>query len=102
MELKGNKVIVGFSKANSLHKDALEAKQNMDVVEGVLKDFTEKELRVIYEFSDTLEENREPSLDYEAEAEKSVSQKSNKMEPIVRNAIEKFEGKIVKQYYVKE
>ena len=102
LELKENKVIVGFSKANSLHKEALESNHNPQVIEQVLKDFTEKDLKINFVFSETMVENNEKPITDNKSDDNVVMPRSKKVEPIVRAAIDKFEGKIIKQYYVKE
>lgn len=102
MGLKNNKVIVGFPKTNSLHKEALESRQNVDIIVQTLKDFMEIDLNIGFVFSDTIEKSapREP-VDYGVGGSQ-VADVSKKVEPIIQSAVEKFKGSIVKQYYVRK
>jgi len=103
---KDNMVIVAFSRLNSLHKEALESKQNVDIIQQVLKDFTETDLGVSFIFSQVAEQPVENMPAGSAAAGSApvpeTPSLSRKIEPIIKVALDKFSGKIVKQYFVKE
>lgn len=102
MGLDGDKIIIGFSKSNSLHKEALETKPNIEVVTQIISEIMEKSLKITCTFSDYLENDeitKKPDL---ATIPDDTQAASKKVEPIIRAAIDKFKGRIVKQYYVKE
>ena len=101
LDIKEEKVIIGFSRSNSLHKEALEANNNHEVISKVIKEFMEKDLKVNFVFSEINDKKEKPAGDY-SPPEPDAVQVSKKIEPIVRSAIDKFNAKIIKQYYIKE
>ena len=67
-----------------------------------MKGFTEKELKISFAFSEAgQEKTAEQSLGEGVEGSR-LQDPARKVEPIVKSAVDKFGGKIVKQYYVKE
>jgi len=78
-ELKGSKLIIGFSQATNFHKESLEHKDNLRLVEKV---FSEKlKTKMIIEFK--IVENYKPQDD----------------EPLVQRALETFKGKVVSKWH---
>jgi len=100
LNLDENKVIIGFSRNNTLHKESLETAQNVDVITNVIKDFMEKELKPQFVFSDSMEDKKNGGGSATGNGNQTAPQ-SKRMEPIIRSAIDKFGGRIVRQYYVK-
>jgi hypothetical protein len=90
---------VKFSKENTLHKETLELKSNMDIVEEVIKKVLEQDLRIQFGFSDKKE--KEAGVSAQAK-EKQASQNSTQVDPVIISAMDKLQGKIVGQYYLKE
>jgi len=78
-ELKGSKLIIGFSQATNFHKESLEHKDNLRLVEKI---FSEKlKTRMNIEFK--IVENYKPQDD----------------EPLVQRALETFKGKVVSKWH---
>ncbi|MDD5440355.1 MAG: hypothetical protein PHS37_09240, partial [Candidatus Omnitrophica bacterium] len=98
VEIKGSTVVVGFPRLNTLHKEALESKQNMEIIAATLKELMEKDFFVSFVFieSDDLSRRADTPAAPEAAAP------AKKMEPIIKSALDKFNGKIVRKYFVKE
>ncbi|MFH1791871.1 MAG: DNA polymerase III subunit gamma/tau [Candidatus Omnitrophota bacterium] len=109
LDLKDNIIKVGFGRANSLHKEALDSKQNKSIIIQILKDFMEADFGIEFVSSDNGNESGSGNTDQAARAEAARpaagpghGDVSRKMDPIIHAAIERFEGTIVKQYYVKK
>ena len=78
-ELKGSKLTIGFSQANHFHKESLEHRDNLKLVEKI---FSEKlKTRMMIEFK--IVENYKPQDD----------------EPLVQRALETFKGKVVSKWH---
>lgn len=94
-KVDGNNVVVTFSQGNSLHKETLELKSNVDVIEEVLKEVLSSDVNIKFGFSES-----EPG---ETEKKQSTNaQNSTQVDPVVVSAIDKFKGKIVGQYFLQE
>ena len=109
LDLKGGRIILGFSKSNTLHKEALETKQNITVIREAMKDLLEVDMGITFAFTELSNGNGSGGQQASGQAGQAAeaprtpfAQVSRKIEPIIRTALDKFNGKIVKQYYVKE
>jgi len=110
LSIKGRTVFIGFNKANSLHKEALETKQNIEIISNALKAFMEQDLDIKFEFTeaqyDVARETGGPAYTPATQSQPPYSTQgghaAKKMEPIIRSALDKFDGKVVRKYFVKE
>ncbi len=96
LELKNNKVILGFSKLNSLHKEVLDTKINKDIIRGALKRLLEVDLNIDFVFSEPEEKPEEEILSTDIN-EEIISPPLKKTEPIIESALDIFKGKITKE-----
>ncbi len=99
LELKNNKVILGFSKLNSLHKEVLDTGTNKDIIRGVLKQLLEVDLNIDFVSSEPKEKPEEEILSADID-EEPVSPPLKKIEPIIKSAVDTFSGKIIKEDYI--
>ena len=99
LELKNNKVILGFSKLNSLHKEVLDTKTNKDIIRGVLKQLLEVDLGIDFVSSEVKEKPEEEVLSADID-EEPISPTLKKIEPIIKSAVDIFSGKIIKEDYI--
>ena len=91
-KVEGENVTVNFSRDNSLHKETLELKSNVDIIEEVLSTIVSSPLRIKFAF-----------LTEEKSVPKNEQQKvSTQVDPVVVSAMDKFKGKIVGQYFLQE
>lgn len=103
LSLDDNKIIVGFQKSNSLHKEALESKQNTDIIVQVIKELIDKDLNISYVLTNS--NNHKPQAAVQPSPDIDVNPAAaqpKKIEPIIKSALDKFNAKIIKQYYIKE
>ena len=92
------KIILGFSKNNTLHKEVLEAKMNTDLIRECIKAVSEIDADVECAFHN--EKSNNDSSDPDNKSGSQGPQGKKKMEPIVSSAIDIFDGKIVRQSYL--
>ncbi|MDD4202579.1 MAG: DNA polymerase III subunit gamma/tau [Candidatus Omnitrophica bacterium] len=91
-KVEDNNVIVSFSKDNSLHKETLELKSNVDIIEEILTRLVSTPLKIKFAFK----EGEAPVIDQKQQ------RSSTQIDPVVVSAIDKFKGKIVGQYFLQE
>jgi len=98
---ENNKIIVGFSKANTLNKESLESIGNRDIITSVLKQVLEADLSVNFIFSEPMEkkEAEEKTLSNDSE-DKAPEAPSKKIEPIIESAVDIFNGQIINEDYI--
>ncbi len=99
LELKSNKVVLGFSKLNSLHKEVLDTGTNKDIIRGVLKQLLEVDLNIDFVSSEPKEKPEEGILSADID-EGLASPPLKKIEPIIKSAVDTFSGKVIKEDYI--
>ena len=95
IKVKGNKLEIGFTKNNSLHKEELEKNTNKKFIEEVIQSIVGE--NVILE-TETLQAPLEAVLEplpAEEETDRIPGQSVNNMDPIVESALDVFDGRIV-------
>ncbi len=78
-ELKGTKLIIGFSKEAVFHKESLEQKDNLQLVEKVFSEKLKTKIAVEFKIIDNY--------------------KPQDHEPLVKTALETFKGKVVSKWH---
>lgn len=99
LEFKNNKVILGFSRLTSLHKEVLDTKTNKDIISGVLKQLLEVDLDIDFVFSEPKEKPGEEVFSADIDRE-PVPPPLKRVEPIIKSAVDIFSGKIIKEDYI--
>jgi len=98
--VKDGSLCIGFPKNYSLHKEALESRENKDLIEAALKDILRKELRVSFITQDTSREDNIPASDgKEVRSRKEPAGPDVLNEPMIQSALEVFDGRIVKKTF---
>ncbi len=82
-ELKGDKLTVGFAKEFEFHKETLEQKDYIFLVERILTEKLKTKILLRYKIIDDPSSNAAPKEE----------------EPFVKNALDTFKGKIVSQWH---
>ena len=102
LEIKDNKIVVGFSRSSSLHKEVLDSVPNKNIIKDVVKQILEVDLGFDFVFSKAAEKTEEGEAASSDVDEGIIPQPSKKVEPIVESAMEMFKGQIIKEGYSKE
>jgi DNA polymerase-3 subunit gamma/tau len=90
--LKGELVTIAFPKTSAFHKEYLESKSNKDLIEKEYTKLAKKSLRVNFILKEGMKIPK-PQAAQEAQPEKS----SESADPLIREALDMFGGKIVRQ-----
>jgi len=98
VRLNEDKLILGFTKSNSLHKEALEARQNKDLISQTIKDLTDKTFQVELIFIESNGQDEKTAAKNEPGMDTQRYSAAGKIEPIIKTAVDKFSGKIIKQF----
>ena len=99
LEIRSNKVVIGFSRSNALHKEVLDSIPNKKIISQIIKGLLDKDFDIEFTFSEYAAKEEAPGqnvLDDEA-----FLNASKKIEPIIESAMDIFDGKIIKEDYSK-
>ncbi|HPN56802.1 MAG TPA: DNA polymerase III subunit gamma/tau [Candidatus Omnitrophota bacterium] len=83
IELKGNKLTVGFSPEHAFHKETLEHQDNKQIVENIFAEKLRAKIVLEYVMIEQLDTNAHIVQD----------------EPMIRNALDTFQGKVVSKWH---
>ena len=83
LEVKGNKLVIGFSQEYAFHKETLEHQENKQVVEDIFAEKLRTRVVIEYVMVDQLDASEHVVLD----------------EPMIQTALDTFQGKVVSKWH---
>ena len=96
VEFNEKKVVIGFKKENSFHKETLEIGDNRKVIEEAVKKATGGTPRVEFTFPEFWGESAEESPASPAPASPVPAGPTQKIKPCIEKALDVFGGHVVR------
>jgi len=101
LDLKDNKVIIGFSKASAFHKEVLDTKPNKIIISAAIKHLLGTELLVELVTTDAEPQNLREDITSSPIEETREEPTYEKVDPIIRTAMGVFNGRVIKKDFIK-